>query len=109
MDIKTSIENKVSAALQPEHLQIENESHMHGGPATESHFKLTVVSGKFDGLGLVKRHREIYKLLAEELAGDVHALALHTYTQSEWRDKLGEVPSSPNCLGGSKSENEESA
>jgi BolA protein len=85
VDIKTSIESKLSSALQPEFLQIENESHMHGGPATESHFKLTVVSNKFDNLMLIKRHREIYRLLADELAGDVHALALHTYTPSEWQ------------------------
>ena len=102
MDIQISIENKISTALQPEHMQVENESHMHGGLATESHFKLTVVSGKFEGLALVKRHREVYRLLADELAGEVHALALHTYTQSEWCTKQGEAPASPNCLGGSK-------
>ena len=106
MDIKTSIENKISTALQPEHLQVDNESHMHGGPATESHFKVTIVSGKFEGLTLVKRHREVYKLLVDELAGEVHALALHTYTQSEWLSKQGEAPASPNCLGGSKGDSE---
>jgi len=106
VDIQSSIENKMVRAFEPEHLQVKNESHMHGGPATESHFKLTIVSDKFDGLLLVKRHREIYQLLEDELAGDVHALALHTYTPTEWRAKHSDVPSSPNCLGGSKGDHD---
>jgi len=38
------------------------------------------------------------------LAGPVHALALHTYTLSEWQQRHGEAPLSPPCLGGSKAE-----
>jgi BolA protein len=42
----------------------------------------------------------IYSILADELAGGVHALALHTYTPDEWLEKRNETPDSPNCLGG---------
>ena len=41
------------------------------------------------------------KILEEELAGPIHALALHTYTESEWRDRNGDAPMSPPCRGGS--------
>jgi BolA protein len=42
----------------------------------------------------------IYSILADELAGSVHALALYTYTPDEWLEKRNETPDSPNCLGG---------
>jgi BolA protein len=40
-------------------------------------------------------------ILSHELANDIHALAIHTYTEKEWRKKNGEAPMSPPCLGGS--------
>jgi hypothetical protein len=55
---------------------------------------------QFQGEGLVNRHRAVNKILAEELAGGVHALALHTMTPDEWFNKNGRSPDSPPCLGG---------
>ncbi|KRP22380.1 MAG: hypothetical protein ABS22_08865 [SAR92 bacterium BACL16 MAG-120322-bin99] len=84
-------------------MDVTNESHMHSVPAgSESHFKVVLVSDSFAGKRLVQRHQLIYGLLAEQLAGPVHALALHTYTSEEWAEKNGNAPTSPNCLGGSK-------
>ena len=71
---------------------------MHAGPATESHFNLTLVSAQFDGLPVVKRHQVIYKILHDELAGPVHALALHLYTPGEWESQK-KAPESPKCAG----------
>ena len=103
MVIQTSIEHKIQGALQPVFLEVANESHMHNvAPGSESHFKVTVVSHEFDGKLPVARHRILNRLLAEELAGTVHALSLHTYTPEEWQDKNGEVRNSPPCMGGSK-------
>lgn len=105
MDIQTSIENKLAAALTPLHLDVVNESDQHNVPAnSETHFKVVVVSPNFDSQRQVARHQSIYKLLDEELAGPVHALALHTYTLNEWQQRHGEAPLSPPCLGGSKAE-----
>jgi len=102
MLVQQSIEQKLQN-LQPLQLSVENESHMHAVPAnSETHFKVTLVSKAFTGLRLLQRHRTINQLLSEELAGPVHALALHTYTPEEWEKKHGVVPDSPNCLGGSK-------
>jgi len=103
MTIQAVIESKLNAALDPQELEVENESHMHSGPATESHFKVTAVSAKFESLSLVKRHQHIYQLLADELAGGVHALAMHLYTPEEWQKRQEKIPESPHCRGGSKS------
>lgn len=99
--MENTIRAKVSENLNPTQLIIENESHKHGGPATESHFKLTVVAADFEGLAAVKRHQRLYAILAEELKTGVHALALHLYSPDEWTVSQSSVPKSPNCLGGS--------
>lgn len=100
MGIKESIEGKLQAELAPEYLEVLNESHMHSVPPnSETHFKVTLVCKAFDGKRSVARHQMVYKTLAEELAGPVHALAIHTYTPDEW---TGNAPDSPNCKGGSK-------
>ena len=40
---------------------------------------------------------EINQILKDELAGQIHALALHTYTPEEWTQKHGNAPMSPPC------------
>jgi len=84
-------------------LTVENESHMHSVPPnSETHFKVVIVSQQFEGLSRVKRQQLVYKILSEEIAGPVHALAQHTYSPVQWQQKQQPVPDSPNCLGGSK-------
>jgi BolA protein len=101
--VERSITDKLGAHFDAQVLQVTNESFMHSVPAdSESHFKLVIVCDQFDGQRLVQRHQSIYKLLADDLAGPIHALALHTYTPVEWSDKNAQAPESPNCLGGSK-------
>jgi len=101
MQVKNTIEKKLSEALGLLHMEVVNESQNHNVPPnSETHFKVTLVSQDFNGLGLVKRHQKIYGLLKDELAGGVHALALHTYTEQEWSDRHGSAPMSPPCLGG---------
>jgi len=103
MTIQSTIEEKITAALLPEHLEVANESHMHNvPPGSESHFKVTIVSSEFNDKMLVARHRILNQLLKDELDGAVHALSLHTLTPEEWQEKNGEIRKSPPCLGGSK-------
>ena len=107
MSIQSTIETKIKESLAPIHLEVLNESSQHNvPPGSESHFKVTVVSDEFDGKMLVARHRIINKLLAEELSGSIHALAMHTFTPSEWTEKNQQAPKSPPCLGGAKREQE---
>lgn len=103
MSVQNSIEAKLESAFRPAHMQVINESFRHSvPPGSESHFKVTLVASEFVGQPVVKRHQMVYKLLDEELKNSIHALALHLYTEEEWRDK-GEVePESPDCKGGSK-------
>lgn len=101
MRIQSQIEEKLKTALAPTHLTVENESHKHNvPPGSESHFKVTVVAPRFEGMSLVARHREIYRLLDGELKSGVHALALHTLSPAEWDESSDRA--SPPCLGGSK-------
>lgn len=80
------------------YITLQDESHMHSR-GLETHFKLIVVSDTFNGKPLVARHRELNKILAEELqTGGVHALSLLPYTKKQW-DELRKVPTSPTCQG----------
>jgi BolA protein len=84
---------------------VVNESGNHNvPPGSETHFKVVLVSDAFEGQRLLARHRAVNETLAEELAGGVHALALHTYTPGEWQDRFGDAPMSPPCLGGKAGE-----
>lgn len=103
MKVQNAIEARLREAYDVRELVVENESHMHSVPPnSETHFKVTLVSPAFAGQMKVKRHQGIYRVLAEELAGPVHALALHLYTPEEWQSSGQVSPESPNCMGGSK-------
>ncbi|MEO6699727.1 MAG: BolA family protein [Paraperlucidibaca sp.] len=95
------IADAVVQELSPSHLEVINESHQHGGPGTETHYKLIAVSAAFEGLRAVARHQRIYALTEAERAGGLHALALHLYTPSEWA-LVEAAPDSPACRGGSQ-------
>ena len=104
MSVQADIETKLKTHLQPVHLEVINESSNHNvPPGSESHFKVVIATTAFDGKMLVARHRMINDILADELQNRIHALALHTYTASEWDEVSGKVPDSPPCLGGGKS------
>lgn len=99
--VQERIRERLTAGLACSHLEIDNESHKHRvPPGSESHFRLVIVSEDFGGHRLVARHRLVNRLLREELAGQVHALALHTFTEAEWRQRHGDAPMSPPCRGG---------
>ena len=105
MTVQAEIERKIRASLSPEYLDVINESHMNNvPPGSESHFKVVVVSPVFDDLGRVQRHQHMNTLLADELAGPVHALSMETLTAPEWAAKGGQGMESPACYGGSKAD-----
>lgn len=91
--IASIIREKLTAALAPTRLEIEDDSgrhaghHHHGGmDATaggESHFNLLVVSRAFEGEGRLHRQRRVNALLRDELAGPVHALSIRALTPAE--------------------------
>ena len=102
MSIQDIIENKLATGLNPLHLQVVNESSNHNvPPGSESHFKVILVDEDFEGDRLLQSHRRVNRMLADELEHHIHALALHTYTAKEWKEKHGDAPMSPPCHGGS--------
>ncbi len=105
MTVQESIQTKIATALAPSHLEVFNESHMHSvPPGSESHFRVVVVSDRFEGLPLVRRHQTVNQILEREFEGGLHALSMQTLTGAEWRDRGGRTRTSPACRGGSKTD-----
>ncbi|MGB1142406.1 MAG: transcriptional regulator BolA [Halioglobus sp.] len=105
MSVQQQIEEQLSAGFSPRFLEVANESHQHNVPPnSETHFRVVLVSDAFEGKRKVARHQAVYAVVANQLAGPVHALALHTYTEQEWQERQENAPDSPECLGGSKAE-----
>ena len=82
------IRAKLGAALQPERLEIVDESARHAGhagarPGGETHFRVEIVSAAFEGQAPLARQRRVYAILADELREGVHALSLSTLTPGE--------------------------
>tara|TARA_X000000368_G_C22978810_1_gene688920 strand:- start:502 stop:822 length:321 start_codon:yes stop_codon:yes gene_type:complete len=106
MSVIVSIEKKLKEVINPSHLEVIDESYLHNvEPGRESHVRIVAISKSFEGLNLVKRHQLIYAEIQEEISGPIHALSLHTFTESEWTAKNKEAEPSPDCLGGSKNDN----
>lgn len=101
--VQQRIVEKLTSALQPVHLDVVNESHMHSvAPGSETHFKVLVVSPAFEAQSLVQRHRTVNGVLADELKSGVHALSIRALTPSQWAAEGASDFESPPCLGGSK-------
>jgi BolA family transcriptional regulator, general stress-responsive regulator len=88
MSTKDTIINKLREAFSPESLDVADESHLHEGhaghrPGGETHFRVYIVSPAFEGKSRIERHRMINSVLAAELAGSVHALALKAQAPGE--------------------------
>ena len=91
MIIAERIRRKLAAELHPSRLEIHNDSHLHAGhhagahAGEETHFRVEIVAAGFAGENRVARQRRVYAILAEELAGGVHALQLSALTPEEDR------------------------
>ena len=88
MTIKQRMKERLAAAFKPTQMEVTDNSHQHAGhaeagDASESHFHVAIVAQAFAGKSRPQRHRMVYQALAEELAGDVHALAISATAPSE--------------------------
>ncbi len=75
------IEAALRAAFAPRVLEVVDESEAHRGHAGyreggESHFRVTVESEAFQGLGRIAMHRAVHEAIGRELMSEIHALAL---------------------------------
>jgi BolA family transcriptional regulator, general stress-responsive regulator len=88
MTTQQTITNKLREAFLPESLEVQDESYLHEGHAGhraggETHFRVYIVSQAFKGKSRIERHRMINAALSSELAGSVHALAIHAKSPGE--------------------------
>jgi BolA protein len=82
------ITKKLTEAFTPQSLTVEDESNKHEGhagsrPGGQTHFRVYIVSAAFKGKTRLERHRMINATLSGELAGGVHALAIHAAAPGE--------------------------
>lgn len=88
MAVRDRILEKLAAAFAPQRLEVIDESARHAGhaghrPGGETHFRIVIVAEAFRGRSRLDRHRMINALLADELSGGVHALAIHAGVPGE--------------------------
>jgi BolA protein len=83
------IRARLSAALTPAMLELEDESHLHAGHAGaqggRGHYRLHIVSAQFAGLRPIARHQLVYRALGELMQTDIHALSITAHTPEEAR------------------------
>jgi BolA family transcriptional regulator, general stress-responsive regulator len=80
------LEATLRAALSPDHIAVQDDSHLHAGHAGASegrHFTVTLTSSRFTGLSRVARHRLVYSSLGSLSAQGVHALAINATAPGE--------------------------
>jgi len=78
--LETRIYERLMDELQPEKLEVINESHLHAGHAGddgsgESHFQVIIQSSELSKISYVNRERAVHKALAEEIPM-IHALSI---------------------------------
>jgi BolA protein len=81
------IRQRLTDALTPESLDIEDDSASHAGHASAGgagHFNVIIVSEKFEGLNSIKRHQLVYAAVNDIMNTEIHALSMKTYTPDEF-------------------------
>jgi BolA protein len=81
------LEQCLRSALQPVALRISDDSHLHAGHAGAAdgrgHFSVEIVSERFAGLPVVRRHRLVYQAVGDLMQTDIHALSIRAATPDE--------------------------
>ena len=78
---------RLRASLNPLELEITDDSHMHAGHAGardgRGHFTVSIVSERFAGLPVVRRHRLVYEAVGDMMETDIHALSISALAPGE--------------------------
>lgn len=81
------IRQRLVAVFCPEHIDLQDESHRHIGHAGNKgggHYRLLMVSTRFEGQNRLTRQRLVQQTLADLYNGEIHALSLTLYTPAEY-------------------------
>lgn len=96
--IELKIKNKLKEELKPDFLEVKNESNKHNVPINaETHFRVTVVTKKFNKTSILERHKIINEILKNELINDIHALSIRAFATKNWNNSQKNIRSTPNC------------
>lgn len=91
MSLLDTISDKLKQELAAEHVEIIDNTWQHAGHAGAaggaSHLRITLVSPQFEETPLLQQHRLVHQVLKTEMANDIHALELVTYSPSAWAKK----------------------
>ena len=78
---------RLQVALQPVHLEIIDNSHLHAGHAGaqdgRGHFTVNIISERFAGMPVVRRHRLVYDAVGDLMQTDIHALSIKALAPGE--------------------------
>lgn len=81
------LDQRLRAALEPAELDIADDSHLHAGHAGAAdgrgHFSVSIVSERFAGLPVVRRHRLVYDAVGDMMTTDIHALSIRALAPGE--------------------------
>jgi BolA protein len=81
------IRSRLEAALEPSVLDLGDDSALHAGHAGAAsgggHYRVKLVSNRFEGLKLVMRHRLVYDAVRDMMHSEIHALAITALAPSE--------------------------
>ncbi len=85
--IVDSIKSLLTDALNPQKIEIADNSQAHAGHAGAQsgggHYHVRIVADTFEGKSLVQRHQLIYKALGDLMKQEIHALGIEAFTPSE--------------------------
>lgn len=81
------LESRLRASLGPVELEIVDDSHLHAGHVGAAdgrgHFSVRIVSERFAGLPVVRRHRLVYEAVGDMMTSDIHALSISAQAPGE--------------------------
>jgi BolA protein len=91
-----AIERALIDGLEAQHVEVIDDSHRHADhlAAQEGggHFRVLVVSPRFDGLTRIAAQRLVFQALAHLMTGDIHALQMKTLTPGQWQASVALDP-----------------
>ncbi len=89
--MRDALEARLKERLDPSHLEVIDESHLHAGHAGAKdggqHFRAVIVSERFEGLGRVKRQQLVYQACGAWMGKEIHALSMKVCTKGEWGEE----------------------
>ena len=88
MDRAARIGTLLREGLEAVHVEVFDDSHLHAGHAGAAsgggHFRVVVVSPRFEGVSRVQAQRLVYQALSQEMGSEIHALSMSTLTPDQW-------------------------